>query len=34
MKRWFWLAFCKDIFFYSLKIAVLVGTLLMLIKNA
>jgi len=32
MKLWFSLAFCKDIFFYSLKMAILVGTLLMLIN--
>jgi len=32
MKLWLSLAFCKDIFFYSLKMAILVGTLLMLIN--
>ena len=32
MKLWFSLAFCKDIFLYSVKIALIVGTLLMLIN--
>jgi len=32
MKRWFKIALCKDMFLYSLKMALIVGTLLMLIN--
>lgn len=32
MKLWFRLAFCKSIFLYSLKMSLIVGTILMLIN--
>jgi len=32
MKLWFRLAFCRSLFFYSLKMSLIVGTILMMVN--